>query len=271
MLGSSSHSVCQSVCSLVVASVQLAYISMDVQIAVVKVVSINGFKAQWKIDPDDIIDVSDQPFVRLKPWSKGLQQLVSQNNELYTAHADKNKFYNSLSNSIGLSNMMQKRSAAKANKNNSSTCCLFEPAKAKPKRVSIEEKKQQRQSERSTLEISITVNGQDNLIDVLEPVHSQDALYVMCDATTLGLVIKYLRDEGFNDPKPKERLQPGIHKWGDRYMATFTDENGEKRHKVADTIDAALEKQASMGSMMMDQGHDDYDHDAEADGSEAGA
>jgi len=56
--------------------------------------------------------------------------------------------------------------------------------------------KHERASEREAGEIKIEVDGHSHSVSILNSVLPTDGLYVQCDPKNLGLVIKYIRDEG---------------------------------------------------------------------------
>jgi len=112
---------------------------MDVQFADIKVVSMSGYKSQWKIMPEDLTMVDDMQLVKLKATSGGLQSLLYEGNELVHS-TPKIKMVTS---SVGMAHMMKLRDIAvkdKAQQQVPSTSCLFnDPVQPKPiKRFRIE-------------------------------------------------------------------------------------------------------------------------------------
>ena len=223
---------------------------MDIQIADIKIVSMAGYKSQWKILPEDITIVDDQPFVRLKPFSYGLQQLASEENCL-CSNKTPTKYW-SLTYSIGYAKLIQLRSDASQDDDDSTGPCLFGPRPAKiPKNKHTPQIKlnQDRAAIRSTTDIIIRVDEQDRYIRILKSVHAQDAFHIMCDAQTIGLVVKFLRDEGFNEHEAKIDLPAGVRltKSG-KYLAFVTNGDGKKKQKTAKTVDEAVAWQCEMQS-----------------------
>ena len=60
----------------------------------------------------------------------------------------------------------------------------------------------EKRKEHTPISIDITVDDEPHTIEVLRSVNAKDALYVKYDASTLGYVLKYMRDNGFTEMKP---------------------------------------------------------------------
>ena len=237
---------------------------MDVHFAEIKVLSMSGYTSQWKIMPEDITMVGDMQFVKLKATNHGLQSLLYEGNEL----AQTTPKLKMLTSSIGMAHMMKLRDAAvkeNAQKQLQSTSCLFdEPVQPKHIKMSRIEMQQKRTSEpRSSLEINIDVDGVSYPIIVIEPIASRDAMHVLCTKETLAIVIKFLRDEGFNDAEQKAKtsgMLPGIYSRGSKFIAVKTGKDGRKRHKIVDDAESGVAWQAKNTD-----GTDDEDTDAAGD------
>ena len=235
---------------------------MDVQFADIKVVSMSGYKPQWKIMPEDITMVDDMQFVKLKATSGGLQSLLFEGNEL----AQSTPKIKMVTSSVGMAHMMKLRDTAvkdTAQQQVPSTSCLFnEPVQPKTIKRSRIEVQQKRASEpRSSLEISITVDGLSHPISVMEPVASRDAMHVLCTEETLAIVIKFIRDEGFTEPDQRAKtsgLPPGIYTRGSKFLAVKFVE-GSRKHKVVADAESGVAWQMSTDP----DGDDTDDEDAE--------
>ena len=229
---------------------------MDVQIADIKVISMGGYKSQWKVYPEDFIEVGGESFVRLKPWCGGLKALISENNERLPSRK-----WKSLKDSKGMQNILQMRADVSVTEalKESSEPCLFESKQAKRPRKSMALIKHERAAEKEVVEIKLEVDGQSHNVSILKGILPRDALYIQCDSRTIGLVIKYMRDEGFAD---KEEL-PGQcrrHLPSGKILTWHIDEKKKTKFKLTDDVAAALMWQ---GAMQNGEVHDD-DEDADA-------
>ena len=83
---------------------------MQVQLAEVRVVSVSGTKAQFKVPPEDVIIADSIPFIKLKTTSWTLMSLIFADN----ADAPVLDKGTSLTCCTGLSNMVQLRNDAQA-------------------------------------------------------------------------------------------------------------------------------------------------------------
>jgi len=217
---------------------------MDVQFADIKVLSMSGYSHQWKIMPEDITMVDGMPFVKLKATSGGLQNLLHEGNEL----AYSTPKARMLTSSVGYAQMMKLRDAAHKEDTQTpapSTSCLFDvPAQQKTAKRSRIEVQQQRASQpRSSLVIYISVDGFSHPITVMTPVASRDAMHVMCTTETLGVVIKFLRDEGFSETEQRAKtsgLPQGIYTRGHRFIAVKIGGDGGKKHRIVDDVESGV-------------------------------
>ena len=91
------------------------------------------------------------------------------------------------------------------------------------------------------------MDDEPHTIEVLRSVNAKDALYVKYDASTLGCVLKYMRDNGFTEMKPnfKHPGAKGILKREHGFVVVSTDDSGKKRFKRVPTIEAAMQLQSA--------------------------
>jgi hypothetical protein len=230
---------------------------MDVQFADIKVLSMSGYSRQWRIMPEDITMVDGMPFVKLKATSCGLQNLLLEGNEL--AHSTPKT--RMLTSSVGYAQMMKLRDAAHREETQTpapSTSCLFDgTAQQKTAKRSRIEVQQQRASQpRASLVIHINVDGVSHPIDVMTPIASRDAMHVMCTTETLGVVIKFLRDEGFTETVQMAKtsgLPQGIYPRGHRFLAVKLGGDGCKKYRTVEDVESG----AAWQSMNTDDADDE--------------
>ena len=87
------------------------------------------------------------------------------------------------------------------------------------------------------------MDGEPHTIEVLRSVSAKDALYVKYDASTLGYVLKYMRDNCFTEMKPNFKHQgaKGILKREGGFVVVSTDDSGKKRFKRVHTLEHAMQ------------------------------
>ena len=90
------------------------------------------------------------------------------------------------------------------------------------------------------LSITVLVDGIGQEVDVLEPLHPGDALWIRYDAASIGVVLKYFRGARLNGQKKQASLPTGIYQSGEQLVATHKDEDGKKRYKVSADLDDLL-------------------------------
>ena len=83
---------------------------MEMQLAEVRIVSVSGIKAQFRVPPEDVIMADSMPFCKLKTNSYSLINLIFENNADAPAHDSGI----TLTCCNGLSNMVQLRNDAQA-------------------------------------------------------------------------------------------------------------------------------------------------------------
>lgn len=227
---------------------------MEVHFADIKVVSMSGYSHQWKIMPEDLTMVNDMPFVKLKARSCGLQNLLREGNEL----AQATPLQRMLGTSIGYAKMMKLRDEAHKQEAQppASTSCLFDSPcqqqQKSAKRSRIELQQQRTSQPRASLTIYIKVDGVSHPVDVMTPIASRDALHVLCTTETLGVVLKFLRDEGFTETEQRAGLPNGIYPRGLRFLAVKL-VGASKKYRIVDDVEAG----AAWQSMDTDDADDE--------------
>ena len=228
---------------------------MELHFADIKVVSVSGYSCQWKIMPEDITMVNDMPFVKLKGRSNGLNCLLREGNEL----AEATPLQRMLTSSIGYAKMVKMRDEAHKQeaKPPANTSCLFDSPcqqqQKNAKRSRIELQQQRTSQPRTSLTIYINVDGVSHAVDVMTPISSRDAIHVLCTTETLGIVLKFLRDEGFSTEQwGATGLPNGIYPRGQRFLAAKL-VGAIKKHRIFDEVEAG----AAWQSMDTDDADDE--------------
>jgi hypothetical protein len=230
----------------------------------IKTVSIPGLKTIWKVSSraGDVLYCEDRCFVRLSPISHTLSALVLEKNDL-APDVLKALPKKVISSSVGLATMISRRNEAQAlilqpdcsDEPIAPGEALFgvqQPKKAK-KRKSGQKRKAHDTADLASLEISITVAGEEHCLRVVKPLHPGDGLFVEYDAAAMGIVIAFLREAGFDeDQKPRAArdptLPPGIalrHGKTDRYIVKYKKQDGSFGYKMCDSVDEAVAFQAN--------------------------
>ena len=209
---------------------------------VVRVVSLDGLQAKWQIAIEDQVVVEDEIFVKLCTGNKQLCNLVWEDN--HDAPTPERNKHTSLTTSIGWQQLIKLRNEKQSQQ--FSGCSLFENT-TKPKkkpRMSRGEIKSKR-SEFQVIEVDL--NGAN--IKMLRPVHPKDTAAVLYDSSTLAVVLNYLRDNGFEKREPNMKRGAGIHKRKvrgiDKGFVVMKQEEGKKKYKHVETLDAAMQVAAS--------------------------
>ena len=221
--------------------------------ASIKLVSMSGYKNQWKIFPEDVVDVDGQQFVRLKVFNHSLMLILLEGNDLAPLDA---KTLRSLSCSKGLSQMMTQRNKAQLDATNKTTKnSLFNPSESGDDqgdgpwmKKSFSELREKRLIP-TPMNIIVKVDDEEHEVQVLVPSHPMDALWVKYDASTIGHVIKYLRDEGFSEPRKQKLLPKDISQTGELFVAVHKDEaSGKKKYKTSKELDEVMAWKAQIMS-----------------------
>ena len=149
---------------------------MQVQPEEVRVVSVSGIKAQFRVPPADMIMADGMHFCKLKTNSFTLINLIFENNADAPAHDSGI----TLTYCNGLSNMVQLRNDAQAQQLASARgSTLFEAndeeMKKKRQAMSRFELKEKRK-EHTPISIDITVDDEPHTIEVLRSVNAKNAL-----------------------------------------------------------------------------------------------
>jgi hypothetical protein len=229
---------------------------MEITLASIKLVSMNGYKSQWKIYPEDVVDIDGKQFVRLKASNGGLLHMVFEGNDLAPLEGRTVLKGCSLACSKGLNQMMMLRNKAQqmaATK--TGKCSLFNPIEGdqgdgdgqwmSKSRSEIKEKR----LAPTSINITVNMDDGDHEVEVLAPRHPMDALWVVYDEATVGYVMKYLRDEGFSEPKKQKLLPRDISQSGDLFVGMHKDdENGKKKYRASKDLDDVIAWKALVSS-----------------------
>jgi len=223
-------------------------------LASIKLVSMKGYKSQWKIFPEDVVDIDGKQFVRLKTSNGGLLHMVFESNDLAPLDGRTVLKGCSLSCSKGLNHMMiQRNKAQQMADTKTGKSSLFNPSESDQDdghwmRKSFSELREKRLAPTS-MNITVKMDGGEHAIEVLVPSHPMDALWVSYDEATIGYVVKYLRDEGFSEPKKQKLLPRDISQTGDLFVGVHKDEaSGRKRYKTSKELDDVIAWKALVSS-----------------------
>ena len=189
---------------------------MEAQLSDIKMVKLDGVEnAAWKIMPVDQKTVNGELYVRIQVKSQSLMHLVK-------PHAS-SKAWLSMSTSKGLKALI-------ASRNNVQQSYAHDQAGQAPAALMDDEgKSNQKAPRRSRYEIesaykeseSMNLDVEGQQIKVLKSVNPKDALYVLYNADDLGVVLNFLRDQGFDDSLCTSRIQhdgdQGIQKRGNGF------------------------------------------------------
>jgi len=228
----------------------------------VRIVSVAGLKSQFKIPPEDVITADNMPFIRMRSNSWTLMGVIFEKNPDAPVTGKSLKGV-SLTCCIGLNKLMQIRNEAQAKylaPQGGST--LFQDdendqktKKNKPVMSRLEMKT--KRDEHVMISIDIQMDGTTHSIQVLRPVHPKDALHVLYDDMTLGIVLKYMRESGFTEKKPQFKHQgaPGILKRHQGFVVVTKDADDQKHFKSTPSLNDAMQVQSGT--------HDNSSNDAE--------
>ena len=228
--------------------------TMDVQLSEVRMVTVPNLKSQFRIPPEDVIMAGNMPFIRLRSRSWTLMNLVSEDNP-DSPFKDNSFRGQSLTCCIGLSTLTQRRNDLQAEHlAPPGGLTLFEAVEKPKKRKMSRMEAKTKRDEHVPMSIDFEMDGATHSIEVLRPVHARDALYVSYDASSVGAVLKYMRDSGFADMKHHFQHQgaPGIHKRDNCFVVATTDGEGQKHFKRTSDIDTAMLVQAGGSSSCND-------------------
>ena len=234
-----------------------------------------GFEAQARFTPEECMDTASGLFVRIKPWFAGKHsvcQMVWESNDMAPAMDAKAR---TLALSKGYQRLIKLRNDASvsidAQPDAKPRCTLF----AKPSGADDADRKgkkhkprdQQRQERDDAAGVSIKINVDDGThsIDVLKAICNSDALYLKHDMLMVGFAIKYMRDEGFEDPSTLRRrnidLPIGIYRpstcnESEMVVAKMKRADGTTKYKKT-TLEGALEWQQQVANGMFDDDGED--------------
>ena len=242
----------------------------------VKIVSIDGFKAAFKIKECDAIICEGDTFVRLDPRNTSLCHVVSELNPKVPSPLPKNF---SLSCSNGLSSLTKLRNEARSHAAADTApekCNLFgggeEPPVKMPRLSRAETIKKRLEPE--VLGVSITTESGTFDVQVLSPVGVADTVYVKYDSSTMANVIEYLRDQGFREPKQRQPLPieegvKGIHARKGHYIVVFGKNNGTKGYRKCRDLEHAIATHNQLNVVGVDDIEAEDENDGENDEQDA--
>ena len=148
----------------------------------------------------------------------------------------------------------------------------------KPKTTRIEQQSNRQQPEPIT--IDVILDGSTHSIEVLRPVAASDAVYVKYEASTLDIVLKFIRSSGFTEtPTHNKHNGPkGIWKRGAKQVVA-KDDDGKKTYTTAASMEDAVllaasndaEAAAEAAAEGEDHEHEDASKDAEGEDHEGEA
>ena len=236
-------------------------------------VSLDGLKPVWKVtDPKDVVAHGEQIFIKVNTVSSSLWSLVGVNNPNATDVSTR-----SLAANIGLKSLIDKRNKAQSEaldaSANVSACSLFgQEAKKRFAGRTRNEITQMRTSASESLEIVISIDGRDEAINVLRPVHPADSLFVEYDERSIAIVLKVLRDSLYTENKRRRttHLPKGVHVRAQgiyQYSVAYDYPDGTVKQKLFVELEDALafnadpEKGAAIEAI-----EDGVEHEAIEDG-----
>lgn len=210
---------------------------MDVTLSEIKCVSTADMKATWKISKqDDIITVDGCSFVRVSPINCSLVSLVCEGNPHAPNPVPKNF---SLTKSLGLASLMKMRNTKQVAEMSADPdgCSLFgSSAKKKQKKLSRQAAMTMR-NDKSAMNLEVEELGS---VVVMRPIHPNDGLFVEYSDTSIGIVIKFLRESGFDESLAtthEPSLPKGTLKRQSQFLVKYTKNDGNTGHKSCKDLD----------------------------------
>ena len=226
-----------------------------------------GFDKVWVIKSSDAVKCDDSVYIRMDPRSHTLRGLVCE--------TMKSSILKSLTASIGLESMQRLRNEAQALMLAPPKCVgqmLFDDAEHQQKksRMSRTAMKTAR-TEASSLDISITVDGEPHMVQVLRPVHPRDNVFILYEPDNITAVVKYIRQCGFADNTnlmtvPRDPAVPqGVHRLMrnkmELFQVVYRKQDGTKGRKCFADIESATNWQTSNIAICTADGPDDDLHE----------
>ena len=228
-----------------------AALQMPVSIATYKEVTfeVGGVAALWKVHPADLVDVSGETYVRLKPYDTSLVRLIC-------AHAPGSapdpvpKNY-TLTASVGYRKLISLRNeaqrAALCGDEATPARSLFgarsAPTPSKAPRVPRQATKERRAAP-STMVVELPPHDRNSTttsVSLLRPLHPQDILCVALDTEVLDAIFGFVCGHGFDNEgahKWDRSLPKGVFKRKAGYLCKDT--SGVCKHKLLKTIGAVM-------------------------------
>jgi hypothetical protein len=237
--------------------------SMHAKLEEIKCISIDDLKHVWKIkagSPDVVLCEGDE-YIRVAPTCPSLVALVLENNDKAPAESTA---WRSIKCSKGLASLtrlrsleMAKLAADSQSSSASQQCTLFSdeagsestpPQTSKKRRVSFTKK--EKLQERSSLEVTISVGDELHAVKLLKPTTASENIFALYEPACLGLVIRYLREQGFDEDVQRNACLPkGIrfrkHSKGNFYIVVYKKDDGSIGYKKCSDLDSAICFQAN--------------------------
>jgi len=220
----------------------------------VKCISLPKSKRTWKVceSNGDIIACEGKQFVRVAPSSHTLTALVLEPLETKMR---------SITASVGLRTLTKLRNEAFAAMMQESLepspgASLFdlpsEAPKKKPKKRLSDRKKVDHKDNPMTLDVVIHVDGEHRTLKILQPFFGEsDNIFVEYEPASLGLLLQYLRQEGFDDEQKLRATRDGSLPKGIRarkdgkFIVAYTRDCGGKGYKTLNDLESAVAFQAN--------------------------
>ena len=201
---------------------------------------------------EDIKVSNGVTFIRLACSSYSLQQLLSADNPLAPNPIPK---YWSLSSSRGINKLIEMRNAQQAlslQEERAPRCNLFEDDTESPNKLrKLRMPRNEIQQKREDLEhmtMSVTLGTETRHVKFLRPISSRDNLFVEYEPVSMGLVLRFIRSEGFDiEREPRQELPAGIHAKGKGYIVK-TKRSDDVATRFFKELDAAIAYQSESSS-----------------------
>ena len=219
----------------------------------IKSISLPNSKRSWKVSSanGDIIDCEGKQFVRVAPSSHTLTALV-----LEKLDGDGPSNDRSITASVGLATLTKLRNEATAlllrenqGQNVRPGASLFD--------IPVDEEQPRKKMKRrsgckkathghASVEVSIMVSGESRTLQLLQPVSSDaDNIFVEYDDAALGLLLQYIREQGFDDEQrsrcPRDPALPkGIRPRKDKFIVQWAKPDGSVHYKQCPDLEHAM-------------------------------
>ena len=227
---------------------------MAAVLSVARMATLPGLKQVAYFNSKDTVEYDGEVFVRLAAYNQSLKALICESNECLPSTLPP-KF--SLSSSVGLNQLQELRNRAQAESliAEEGRCSLFddeetdERSSAKRKRFTktTREEINAKRREHAALEVELEYGGEVESVKMLRPVVARDNVFVLFEERTLGRVLSYIREAGFEvkDARPAD-MPKGIYKRSDTlYIVKYTTADGRACYKSMNTLEGAMAFQAN--------------------------